>query len=109
MLQLWHPPVRWPWQLTHRHDTETTRVNDQELMRKDPVGFQISDREFHATLYQSCGNGPRAQGSYARGFYTTPKTAYSLACGARIARAQCDAQQPEEAEPSRTGATSGGT
>ena len=32
-------------------------VADQELMQKDPVGFQISDREFHATLYKSCGNG----------------------------------------------------
>ena len=35
----------------------TALVNDQELMLKDPVGFQISDREFHATLYKSCGNG----------------------------------------------------
>jgi DNA-binding FadR family transcriptional regulator len=33
-----------------------TLVNDQELMLNDPVGFQISDREFHATLYKSCGN-----------------------------------------------------
>ena len=34
----------------------TTLVNDQQLMLKDPVGFQISDREFHVTLYKSCGN-----------------------------------------------------
>ena len=34
----------------------TMLVNDQELMLKDPVGFQISDREFHTTLYKSCGN-----------------------------------------------------
>lgn len=31
-------------------------VNGQELMLNDPVGFQISDREFHTTLYKSCGN-----------------------------------------------------
>ncbi|ABM58458.1 FadR/GntR family transcriptional regulator [Verminephrobacter eiseniae] len=31
-------------------------VKEQELMLKDPVGFQISDREFHTTLYKSCGN-----------------------------------------------------
>lgn len=34
-----------------------TLIADQELMQKDPVGFQISDREFHTTLYKSCGNG----------------------------------------------------
>jgi DNA-binding FadR family transcriptional regulator len=31
-------------------------VHDQETMLHDPVRFQISDREFHATLYQACGN-----------------------------------------------------
>ena len=31
-------------------------VKDQESMLGDPVGFQISDREFHTTLYKSCGN-----------------------------------------------------
>jgi DNA-binding FadR family transcriptional regulator len=31
-------------------------VHDQEAMLRDPVRFQISDREFHATLYQACGN-----------------------------------------------------
>lgn len=31
-------------------------VHDQEAMLGDPVRFQISDREFHATLYQACGN-----------------------------------------------------
>jgi DNA-binding FadR family transcriptional regulator len=31
-------------------------VNDQKSMLKDPVSFQISDREFHTTLYKSCGN-----------------------------------------------------
>jgi DNA-binding FadR family transcriptional regulator len=31
-------------------------VNDQKLMLNDPVSFQISDREFHTTLYKSCGN-----------------------------------------------------
>ncbi|RFO94747.1 GntR family transcriptional regulator [Rhodoferax lacus] len=42
-------------------DNELARLSllvaDQELMLKDPVGFQISDREFHTTLYKSCGNG----------------------------------------------------
>ena len=33
-----------------------TLVHDQEAMLRDPVRFQISDREFHATLYQACGN-----------------------------------------------------
>jgi DNA-binding FadR family transcriptional regulator len=32
-------------------------VKDQETMFDDAVGFQISDREFHTTLYKSCGNG----------------------------------------------------
>lgn len=31
-------------------------VHEQETMLKDPVRFQISDREFHTTLYRSCGN-----------------------------------------------------
>ncbi len=31
-------------------------VRDQETMQQDPVGFQISDREFHVTLYRACGN-----------------------------------------------------
>lgn len=31
-------------------------VHDQESMLGDPVRFQISDREFHATLYKACGN-----------------------------------------------------
>jgi DNA-binding FadR family transcriptional regulator len=31
-------------------------VHDQEAMFDDPVGFQISDREFHATLYGACRN-----------------------------------------------------
>jgi DNA-binding FadR family transcriptional regulator len=31
-------------------------VSDQSTMYSDPVGFQISDREFHVTLYKSCGN-----------------------------------------------------
>jgi DNA-binding FadR family transcriptional regulator len=31
-------------------------VRDQSTMYSDPVGFQISDREFHVTLYKSCGN-----------------------------------------------------
>jgi len=35
----------------------TELVQDQETMHDDPVRFQISDREFHATLYKACGNG----------------------------------------------------
>ncbi|KQW00841.1 FadR/GntR family transcriptional regulator [Rhizobacter sp. Root1221] len=31
-------------------------VHDQESMLGDPVRFQISDREFHTTLYKACGN-----------------------------------------------------
>ena len=31
-------------------------VREQESMLMDPVRFQISDREFHVTLYRSCGN-----------------------------------------------------
>jgi len=31
-------------------------VREQESMLTDPVLFQISDREFHLTLYRSCGN-----------------------------------------------------
>jgi DNA-binding FadR family transcriptional regulator len=41
-------------------DNELTRlselVKDQQTMYADPVGFQISDREFHVALYKSCGN-----------------------------------------------------
>lgn len=31
-------------------------VENQRLMVNDPVAFQISDREFHATVYAACGN-----------------------------------------------------
>jgi DNA-binding FadR family transcriptional regulator len=31
-------------------------VREQEAMFDDPVRFQISDREFHTTLYRACGN-----------------------------------------------------
>lgn len=31
-------------------------VREQRLAIHDPVGFQISDREFHTTLYRACGN-----------------------------------------------------
>ncbi len=31
-------------------------VREQRLSIDDPVGFQISDREFHTTLYRACGN-----------------------------------------------------
>lgn len=31
-------------------------VAEQESMLKDPVRFQISDQEFHNTLYRACGN-----------------------------------------------------
>jgi DNA-binding FadR family transcriptional regulator len=31
-------------------------VNEQEHMLEDPVRFQISDREFHNTVYQACCN-----------------------------------------------------
>jgi DNA-binding FadR family transcriptional regulator len=31
-------------------------VRDQEGMLDDPVSFQISDRVFHTTLYEACGN-----------------------------------------------------
>lgn len=30
---------------------------DEQRTMTDPVRFQISDQEFHHTLYQSCGNG----------------------------------------------------
>jgi DNA-binding FadR family transcriptional regulator len=33
-----------------------TLVREQEAMLDDPVSFQISDREFHSTLYTACGN-----------------------------------------------------
>ncbi|MGQ0708950.1 MAG: FadR/GntR family transcriptional regulator [Rhodoferax sp.] len=32
-------------------------VSDQQGMISDPVRFQISDQEFHTTLYRACGNG----------------------------------------------------
>ena len=31
-------------------------IDEQRSMLSDPVRFQISDQEFHHTLYQSCGN-----------------------------------------------------
>lgn len=34
----------------------TSLVREQETMTQDPIRFQISDREFHGVLYQSCGN-----------------------------------------------------
>lgn len=33
-----------------------TLLADQRLMLNDPVGFQISDREFHSIVYAACGN-----------------------------------------------------
>jgi DNA-binding FadR family transcriptional regulator len=32
-------------------------VDEQRSMVDDPVRFQISDQEFHQTLYRACGNG----------------------------------------------------
>lgn len=32
-------------------------VDEQREMTNDPVRFQISDQEFHHTLYRACGNG----------------------------------------------------
>jgi DNA-binding FadR family transcriptional regulator len=32
-------------------------VDEQRSMVNDPVRFQISDQEFHQTLYRACGNG----------------------------------------------------
>jgi DNA-binding FadR family transcriptional regulator len=34
-----------------------TLVDEQRAMVNDPVRFQISDQEFHQTLYRACGNG----------------------------------------------------
>ncbi len=31
-------------------------IREQETMLDDPVRFQISDQEFHSTLYRACGN-----------------------------------------------------
>jgi DNA-binding FadR family transcriptional regulator len=31
-------------------------VHAQKQMLRDPVAFQISDREFHSTMYNACGN-----------------------------------------------------
>lgn len=31
-------------------------LREQQASMNDPVGFQISDREFHMTLYRACGN-----------------------------------------------------
>lgn len=36
-------------------------VTDQETMLNDPVRFQISDQEFHSTLYRACGNNLLAE------------------------------------------------
>ena len=33
-----------------------TLVDEQRAMLADPVRFQISDQEFHTTLYRACGN-----------------------------------------------------
>ncbi|WP_310625170.1 FadR/GntR family transcriptional regulator [Limnohabitans sp.] len=38
--------------LKHMHNL----VDAQKQMLNDPVAFQISDREFHSTLYAACGN-----------------------------------------------------
>ncbi|MEO8655531.1 MAG: FadR/GntR family transcriptional regulator, partial [Ramlibacter sp.] len=32
-------------------------VDEQRAIANDPVRFQISDQEFHHTLYRACGNG----------------------------------------------------
>jgi DNA-binding FadR family transcriptional regulator len=38
-----------------------TLVREQEAMLEDAVSFQISDREFHSTLYAACGNSLLAE------------------------------------------------
>lgn len=36
-------------------------IDEQRAMVNDPVRFQISDQEFHQTLYRACGNALLAE------------------------------------------------
>jgi len=77
-------------------------VDEQRAMLKDPVRFQISDQEFHHTLYRACGNGLLAD--VVSDFYGYALEYRRLALVRRNAIAQSVEQHQEIVDALRTGA-----
>ena len=77
-------------------------VDEQRSMTNDPVRFQISDQEFHHTLYRACGNGLLADVVFD--FYGYALEYRRLALVRRNAIAHSVAEHQEIVDALRTGA-----
>ena len=77
-------------------------VDEQRAIGNDPVRFQISDQEFHQTLYRACGNGLLADVVFD--FYGYALEYRRLALVRKNAIAQSVAQHQEIVDALRTGA-----
>lgn len=78
---------------------------DEQRSMADPVRFQISDQEFHHTLYQSCGNGLLADVVFD--FYGYALEYRRLALVRRNAIAQSVAEHQAIVDALRKGAPDG--
>jgi len=77
-------------------------VDEQRSMVNDPVRFQISDQEFHQTLYRACGNGLLADVVFD--FYGYALEYRRLALVRKNAIAHSVTQHQEIVDALRTGA-----
>lgn len=76
-------------------------VDEQRAIGQDPVRFQISDQEFHHTLYRACGNGLLADVVFD--FYGYALEYRRLALGRRNAIARSVAEHQAIVDALRTG------
>jgi len=76
-------------------------VDEQRAIGNDPVRFQISDQEFHQTLYRACGNGLLADVVFD--FYGYALEYRRLALVRKNAIAQSVTQHQEIVDALRTG------
>lgn len=76
-------------------------VDEQRAIADDPVRFQISDQEFHQTLYRACGNGLLADVVFD--FYGYALEYRRLALGRRNAISQSVAEHQAIVDALRTG------
>lgn len=76
-------------------------VDEQGAMVQDPVRFQISDQEFHQTLYRACGNSLLSDVVFD--FYGYALEYRRLALGRRNAIARSVAQHQAIVDALRTG------
>lgn len=72
-------------------------VDEQRAMLGDPVRFQISDQEFHETLYRACGNSLLADVVFDFYGYALEYRRLALARQDAIARSVAEHQQIVEA------------